>query len=175
MQWSSMPPDIQGRPAFLAKCSRCLRVLMHGVKPALTLPTREEAKARADACWPCWQHSQIRATSESRRMHTTEWGCPAGRLVLEEAAADPEHEARWSEYCNRHRCDSQSRGSVYDSKAGICCHFCRQKKLCGEGGCQRCIRRDPDLPCIGALPPAVSQAQKQRQSYSLQADLLGIT
>ena len=31
---------------------------------------------------------------------------------------DPEHEKRWTEYCNRHRCDSQSRGSVYDSKAG---------------------------------------------------------
>ncbi len=34
--------------------------------------------------------------------------------------ADPEHEARWMEYCNMHRCDSQSRGSVYDSKAGQC-------------------------------------------------------
>ena len=34
--------------------------------------------------------------------------------------ADPEHEVRWMEYCNRHRCDSQSRGSVYDSKAGQC-------------------------------------------------------
>ena len=64
---------------------------------------------------------------------------------------------------------------MYDSKAGICCHFCRQKKLCGEEGCQRCIQRDPDLPCIGALPPAVSQAQEQRQSCSLEADLLGIT
>ena len=42
----------------------------------------------------------------------------ADRLVLEEAIVDPEHEKRWMEYCNRHRCDSQSRGSVYDSKAG---------------------------------------------------------
>ena len=33
--------------------------------------------------------------------------------------------------------------------AGICCHFCRQKKLCGEEGCHRCIQRNPDLPCIG--------------------------
>ena len=38
--------------------------------------------------------------------------------MLEEAVVDPEHEKRWMEYCNRHRCDSQSRGSVYDSKAG---------------------------------------------------------
>ena len=83
---------------------------------------------------------------------------------------DPEHEARWAEYCNRHRCDSQARGSVYDSKAGLCCHFCRQKKLCGEGGCQRCIRRDPGLPCIGAPPPAALHAREWHQSRSLQAD-----
>ena len=31
---------------------------------------------------------------------------------------DPAHEQRWSEYVSKHRCDSQSRGSVYDSKAG---------------------------------------------------------
>ena len=97
-----------------------------------------------------------------KAQHTTELGCLAGRLILDGAAVDPEHEARWSEYCDRHRCDSQSRGSVYDSKAGICCHFCRQKKLCGEESCQRCIRRDPDLPCIGSLPFAVSQAQEQQ-------------
>ena len=102
--------------------------------------------------------------------HTTGSGCPAGRLVLDEAAVDPEHEARWSEFCSRHRCDSRSRGSVYDSKAGICCHFCRQKKLCGEEGCQRCIQRDPSLPCLGALPSAGSQAPEWHPSRSLLAD-----
>ena len=52
----------------------------------------------------------------SERVHTV------GRLVLDEVVVDPEHEKRWMEYCNRHRCDSQSRGSVYDSKAGGPCH-----------------------------------------------------
>ncbi|XP_077234522.1 uncharacterized protein LOC143876714 [Tasmannia lanceolata] len=47
------------------------------------------------------------------------------------------------------RCDSKSRGSVYDPVLGICCHFCRQKKLCGEEDCKRCGDRDVDQPCIG--------------------------
>lgn len=47
------------------------------------------------------------------------------------------------------RCNSSSRGSLYDSKAGICCHFCRQKKLCGEPDCPRCSSRDIDKECIG--------------------------
>ncbi|XP_020102806.1 cell division cycle-associated protein 7-like isoform X3 [Ananas comosus] len=47
------------------------------------------------------------------------------------------------------RCDSKGRGSVYDPVLGICCHFCRQKKLCGEEDCRRCGDRDSDQPCIG--------------------------
>jgi hypothetical protein len=47
------------------------------------------------------------------------------------------------------RCNSKGRGSVYDSAAGICCHFCRQKKLCGEDDCERCSTRDTSLPCVG--------------------------
>ena len=47
------------------------------------------------------------------------------------------------------RCDSKGRGSVYDQKVGICCHFCRQKKLCGEIGCPRCEERDDSKECIG--------------------------
>eukprot|EP00884_Botryococcus_braunii_P006384 jgi/Botrbrau1/15747/Bobra.4_1s0115.1 len=50
---------------------------------------------------------------------------------------------------NMKRCQSQARGSLYDSHAGICCHFCRQKKLCGEEGCPRCSHRDLDQQCIG--------------------------
>ena len=42
----------------------------------------------------------------------------AGRLVVAESVIDPAHEQRWSEYVSKHRCDSQSRGSVYDSRAG---------------------------------------------------------
>lgn len=47
------------------------------------------------------------------------------------------------------RSNGGGRGSVYDQKVGICCHFCRQKKLCGEEGCTRCETRDDSLPCIG--------------------------
>jgi len=32
---------------------------------------------------------------------------------------------------------------------GITCHFCRQKKLCGEDGCPRCSRRSTTAECIG--------------------------
>eukprot|EP00798_Chlamydomonas_sp_ICE-L_P029546 gene29546-5895_t len=48
-----------------------------------------------------------------------------------------------------HRCNSQGRGSVYDSHVGITCHFCRQKKLCGEENCPRCQNRDANQECIG--------------------------
>jgi len=47
------------------------------------------------------------------------------------------------------RCNSKSRGSVYDSILGICCHFCRQKKLCGEENCERCGDRDVTKACLG--------------------------
>eukprot|EP00955_Chlamydomonas_euryale_P051437 354869-Chlamydomonas_euryale.AAC.1 len=47
------------------------------------------------------------------------------------------------------RCGSQGRGSLYDSAVGITCHFCRQKKLCGEEGCPRCSTRDASKECIG--------------------------
>ncbi|GMN69537.1 hypothetical protein TIFTF001_038586 [Ficus carica] len=47
------------------------------------------------------------------------------------------------------RCSSRGRGGVYDSVFGICCHFCRQKKLCGEEECKRCSDLDVDEPCIG--------------------------
>ena len=47
------------------------------------------------------------------------------------------------------RCQSSSRGSLYDSKVGITCHFCRQKKLCGEPDCPRCSARNDDKECIG--------------------------
>ncbi|XP_030472974.1 uncharacterized protein LOC115690679 [Syzygium oleosum] len=47
------------------------------------------------------------------------------------------------------RCDSKGRGSIYDPIFGISCHFCRQKKLCGEEDCKRCGNLDMDEPCIG--------------------------
>ncbi|KAK6127845.1 hypothetical protein DH2020_013517 [Rehmannia glutinosa] len=47
------------------------------------------------------------------------------------------------------RCESKGRGSLYDPVYGICCHYCRQKKLCGEEDCKRCGDLDMDQPCIG--------------------------
>ncbi|XP_076945635.1 uncharacterized protein LOC143616791 [Bidens hawaiensis] len=47
------------------------------------------------------------------------------------------------------RCMSKGRGSIYDPVFGICCHFCRQKKLCGEEDCKRCNDLDVDQPCLG--------------------------
>jgi len=52
-------------------------------------------------------------------------------------------------FSNSERCGSKGRGSIYDPILGICCHFCRQKKLCGEEDCKRCGDRDADQPCIG--------------------------
>ncbi|CAN4086585.1 unnamed protein product [Withania somnifera] len=47
------------------------------------------------------------------------------------------------------RCNSKHRGTIYDPILGICCHFCRQKKLCGEEDCKRCGDSDMDQPCLG--------------------------
>lgn len=47
------------------------------------------------------------------------------------------------------RCESKGRGSLYNPVYGICCHFCRQKKLCGEEDCKRCGYLDLDEPCTG--------------------------
>lgn len=57
--------------------------------------------------------------------------------------------AQWSEAVAARRCDSATRGVIYDAVAGVTCHFCRQKKLCGEPGCRRCDARDADQPCDG--------------------------
>ncbi|KAM7278974.1 hypothetical protein ACFE04_006108 [Oxalis oulophora] len=47
------------------------------------------------------------------------------------------------------RCHSKGRGSVYNPVYGICCHFCRQKKMCGEEDCKRCGDLDVNQPCLG--------------------------
>jgi hypothetical protein len=47
------------------------------------------------------------------------------------------------------RYNSKSRGSIYKSILGICCHFCRQKRLCGEENCERCGDRDVTKACLG--------------------------
>ncbi|XP_073048457.1 uncharacterized protein [Primulina eburnea] len=47
------------------------------------------------------------------------------------------------------RCERKGRGSLYNPVYGICCHFCRQKKLCGEEDCKHCGYLDMDEPCSG--------------------------
>ncbi|XP_075505126.1 uncharacterized protein LOC142542394 isoform X2 [Primulina tabacum] len=47
------------------------------------------------------------------------------------------------------RCERKGRGSLYNPVYGICCHFCRQKKLCGEEDCKHCGYLDMDEPCTG--------------------------
>ncbi|KAG2437405.1 hypothetical protein HXX76_006057 [Chlamydomonas incerta] len=49
---------------------------------------------------------------------------------------------------NRIRTSSKSRGTLY-AHLGICCHFCRQKKLCGEEDCPRCAHLNGEAECIG--------------------------
>ena len=70
-------------------------------------------------------------------------------MSAEEVAKRENHDKKWLEFVKLRRCDSPSRGSIYDSSAGVTCHFCRQKKLCGEGNCGRCSTRDPSVDCIG--------------------------
>ncbi|KAI3976493.1 hypothetical protein MKX01_008351 [Papaver californicum] len=60
-----------------------------------------------------------------------------------------EEKSRISSDVLTRRCDSKSRGSIYNPVFGVCCHFCRQKKLCGEEDCKHCGDLDNDQPCIG--------------------------
>ncbi|KAM3246311.1 hypothetical protein P3S67_032015 [Capsicum chacoense] len=58
------------------------------------------------------------------------------------------------------RCNSKERGSIYDPILGICCHFCRQKKLCGEEDCKRCGDSDMDHPCLGKTDCSICHSSK---------------
>ncbi|CAJ2631295.1 unnamed protein product [Trifolium pratense] len=72
---------------------------------------------------------------------------PANAPLIELNPKDVEHFL--SAESSGRRCDSKGRGSVYNPLLGICCHFCRQKKLCGEEDCKRCGNCDVDEPCLG--------------------------
>ncbi|KAJ9533060.1 hypothetical protein QJQ45_018168 [Haematococcus lacustris] len=90
----------------------------------------------------------------------------AYREALSHLEQLPEPSQEAMEAVQAARCASQGRGSVYaitrcelsidcqlpcyvDSAIGITCHFCRQKKLCGEEDCKRCSSRDASQPCSG--------------------------
>ena len=79
-----------------------------------------------------------------------ESGYGYGRLVLDEDVVNKEKDsAKKIKQLLEHRCNSKGRGSIYDSKVGITCHFCRQKKLCAEEDCPRCSTRSVTKECIG--------------------------
>ncbi|VFQ87218.1 unnamed protein product [Cuscuta campestris] len=113
--------------------------------------------------------SELRSISEKpklqkRKLIKTEYSLEQFRRSTREKSKMSNHTApvkveedEYSEY-NAHRplpyaldrrCSSKARGSVYDPVYGICCHFCRQKKLCGEDDCKHCGDLDLDQPCIG--------------------------
>ncbi|CAH9116425.1 unnamed protein product [Cuscuta epithymum] len=72
---------------------------------------------------------------------------PAVSIKLED---DEGYTARQpSSYAVARGCSRMVRGSVHDPIYGISCHFCRQKKLCGEEECKRCNDFDMNQPCIG--------------------------
>ena len=132
------------------------------------------AKAMAKAA-PAKKHARRRSAPPARalRRRTAAQGGPArasARLARRALAGAEEVDAPWSlgdggapprgarpqasakewEAALKGRCDSSvARGRIYDSEVGISCHFCRQKKLCGEPDCPRCSRRDPRARCAG--------------------------
>ncbi|GBG85764.1 hypothetical protein CBR_g40493 [Chara braunii] len=66
-----------------------------------------------------------------------------------EAVSDLPQPSQLPQYLQERRCDCRDRGSVYDPVVGLCCHFCRQKKLCGEEDCERCGYMDINKMCLG--------------------------
>ncbi|XP_068664045.1 uncharacterized protein [Aristolochia californica] len=87
--------------------------------------------------------NRIQTRSSTKRESTEQR--PANAPVL---TVDPS-QLRLSSGVLARRCNSKERGSVYDNVLGICCHFCRQKKLCGEEDCKRCGDGDFEEPCLG--------------------------
>ena len=75
-----------------------------------------------------------------------------GRIILDDDVVNEDKSKNNAQILKKlleQRCNSKGRGSLYDSKAGITCHFCRQKKLCGEPNCPRCSTRSVTKECIG--------------------------
>ena len=88
------------------------------------------------------------ATAEEASRTDSAW--ESGDLGALPLRGRPQASAKEWEAALKQRCDSsKARGKLYDSEVGICCHFCRQKKLCGEPDCPRCSRRDPRAQCAG--------------------------
>ncbi|CAK8534284.1 unnamed protein product [Lathyrus sativus] len=83
---------------------------------------------------------------------------PANAPFIELDPEDVEHFL--SAENSARRCGSKGRGSVYNPVLGICCHFCRQKKLCGEEDCKRCGNCDVNEPCLGKTDCSVCHSSQ---------------
>ncbi|KAF8071226.1 SAD2 [Scenedesmus sp. PABB004] len=136
--------------------ARDLMKALRPVKPAIAKKPRAPRQRR-----PKRRHQPVR---RSRRLDGT--GTEFTELEREEVVTYSDFEsglddiladcgeiesmpAEKQEAFQEMRCASTSRGTMYDSVVGITCHFCRQKKLCGEEGCPRCSRRSTTAECIG--------------------------
>lgn len=97
---------------------------------AASLTSQKEAKAGVN-------EGSFAGASEEKRPANA----PLVKIHGREHQLSPEASAR--------RCHGKGRGSVYDPVFGICCHFCRQKTLCGEEDCKRCGDLDENQPCTG--------------------------
>ncbi|XP_058727336.1 uncharacterized protein LOC131598782 [Vicia villosa] len=83
---------------------------------------------------------------------------PANAPFIELNSKDVEHFL--SAENSARRCNSKGRGSIYNPVLGICCHFCRQKKLCGEEDCKRCGDCDVNEPCLGKTDCSVCHSSQ---------------
>jgi len=134
-------------PASLTKGKRAQRPSSCPAPPARTLRPRASGEQGGRRVSARLVKRTLVAAEEARRAMAA-----LDDASLEEPQQQRLHRkisaAEWAIALER-RCDSKSRGKIYDSEVGISCHFCRQKKLCGEKNCPRCSRRDPQAQCIG--------------------------
>jgi hypothetical protein len=116
---------------------------------------RPPVQARPRSATP--RTSQRLAAQPPKWMGVDVAACPHGRpprlppaRAAPPAGLDAAGVAAWRAALSARRCaSSTARGSIYDASLGLTCHFCRQKKLCGEAGCGRCGGGDAAAPCAG--------------------------
>ncbi|KAJ1691962.1 hypothetical protein LUZ63_016117 [Rhynchospora breviuscula] len=114
--------------------------------PKSSKPNTDGADSKLKRKYERKQLTPIRRSSRLETIHSnkSETLFPGPIDFEEKEVSNTDRRARQAR-----RCDSKGRGSIYDPILGICCHFCRQKKLCGEEDCMRCGNGDANHPCIG--------------------------
>ncbi|KAL0034613.1 hypothetical protein WJX79_010469 [Trebouxia sp. C0005] len=120
---------------------------LHAVRQSATASKPPKAKGLT----PATRHSQRLQKADAKSMGLVslpdDTNLCQGKATLSVCGTRDEA-AAWL-HSKERRCGQKGRGSIYDNVAGITCHFCRQKKLCGEEGCGRCSERDVNQVCIG--------------------------